>query len=187
MKRVFQQPQTRAFSLIEMMIVVGMIAVMLVMFSVGLSTSFVSGELSTSARQLARELEHGAQLATLRNRPVTVRFTSDLEEPDENYQGFQIGITDGATGEFVPTTGFFRFPGSVTIHRDERTSTLLRLAESNAAEFEFQFRADGTTTLPKDEHWCVTLVRWEQGAASELPSNYRTVVVNPYNGSTTLY
>lgn len=185
--RARQQRQSRGFSLIEMMIVVGMIAIMLVIFSVGLSTSFVSGELSTTARQLARELDHGAQLAALRNRSVTVRFTSDLEEPDENYQGFQIGITDGATGDFVPTSGFFRFPGSVTIHRNNRTSTLLNLADSDSPEFEFQFRADGTTSLPKDAHWSVTLVRWEQGGDAQLPSNYRTVVINPYNGSTTLY
>ena len=177
---------SRGFTLVEMMLVVGVLALLIAVLSVGFTTSFVGAELSGTARRVAAELEQGAKMAAVRNRPVTVRFTSDLKEPDEYFHGFQFGVTDLVTGRFKPTSQFFRFPGSVTIHQDERTTTLLRLADS-PTEFEFHFYADGSTSLPKDGHWCVTLIQWEQSTKTELPPNFRTVVINPYNGSTTLY
>ncbi|MFT5467220.1 MAG: hypothetical protein ACI8UO_002324 [Verrucomicrobiales bacterium] len=174
------------FSLVEMMLVISVIALMITMLSIGFTSSFVGAELSGTARRMAAELEHGAQMAAVQNRPITVRFTSDLREPDEYLQGFQFGVTDSVTGEFKANSEFFRFPDGITIHLSERTTTLLRLADSPTT-FEFHFYADGSTSLRKDLHWCVTLVRFGHATNSELPSSYRTVVINPYNGSTTLY
>lgn len=180
------QRASRGVTLVEMMIVVAVIALLISALAVGFSTSFIGAELSGASRRLAAELEHGVQMAEVQNRTVTVRFSSDPNRPDEEFRGFQFGVTDPVTGVFKPTSKFHRFPASVGIHRSERTSTVLSLSRSTA-NFEFHFYADGSTSLPKDGHWCITLVRAELAWRQDLPSNYRTVVINPFNGSTTLY
>lgn len=181
------QRDRRGFSLLEMILVIGLVAALVAVLSVASLTAIPSAELNATSRQLAAELEHGAQLAVLRNRPVTVRFfTSDESDPDKSKQGFQFGVADPVTGQFRATSQFFGFPESVAIHRSQKTTTLLSLADSSSS-FDFQFWPDGSTSLPKDGHWCVTLVIWNQALEAELPKNYRAVVINPYNGSTTLY
>ena len=141
----------------------------------------------------------GASAAVVENRPVEFRVykipgESGIGEA-EFYRGIQLVVRDVRNGEVSAFTELEALEG-VVIHPDTEFSSLLEREETESpgddfSEYPyaaFSFQPDGTTNLPSDRHWSLTFVT-PQGdeVPSDLPPDYRTVVINPFTGIGTLY
>lgn len=172
------RPFTRAFSLIELMIVLGVVGLLLAFAAPNLFSLISANSLSGEGTLLRNQFTYAQQLAVSKSADVEVRFFK-MDAPEEAmteeafraYQLYQYN-TDG---ELVPISQFFRIRPPVQIH--DRLSTLLKPGGSGTTAdrkygFEsprsdtgeapvgesgrkvstpyvsFRFRPDGSTDLP---------------------------------------
>lgn len=181
MKTTARSIRTRvrqAFSLIEMMIVLGVVGLLLAFAAPNLFSLLTANTLTSEGSVLLNQLTLGQQVAVSKSADVEVRFFKMSDESaaliDEAFRAFQL-YQYNARGEMEPISEFFRIRAPVAIH--EGLSTLLAtsgqltdadrrygftaphfgsaLAPSGTGgtlretDFvSFRFRPDGSTDLP---------------------------------------
>jgi uncharacterized protein (TIGR02596 family) len=198
-----------AFTLIEMLVVITLIAMMVAVSSLSIGGMLTAQQLTSSANRFTNELAYAAQLAVKENRLVGVRFLrrpiAAVPDGVQKYQGWQLMVPDRNTGKWRPYGEVNYLENATVMLEQDAWSTLLvrsPLVEESAVEDldktppVFAFKPEGGTTLPRgasDPRWCVTLVlvkdlpQADLSTPETLPANYRTVVLNPHTGAVVLY
>jgi len=176
--KVFFPSRSRAFSLIELMVVLGVVGLLLAFAAPNLFSLISSNTLSAEGSLLRNQLTYAQQIAVSKNADVEVRFfkvpdyaNAGIEEAFRSFQLYQYNLD----GDLVPVSSYFRIKAPVAVH--ENLSTLLNPGANesskdkkfgfsspmlgsgeapvgeggrmeNAAYVSFRFRPDGSTDLP---------------------------------------
>ena len=189
------------FSLIELLVVVAVIALLATLAVPAFNAITNAGSIEHSADQIAGACALARQTAVSKNRSVEVRF---YEVPAEGWpndfralQLFEIGDS----GEATALTKVFTLRLPAILSRDTGLSTLLANARTKVWTVKdpqvalpragttygcraFRFRPNGTTDLPVDTKWHLTVVDAKKpGSAAQPPENFATVWVEPATGA----
>lgn len=168
----------RGFSLVEMMVVLGVVGLLLAFSAPSLFSLITANTLSGEGSILRNQLTYAQQIAVSKSADVEVRFFKFADDSaaqmEEEFRAFQLFQFD-REGEMVPISGFFRVRPPVAFN--EKHSTLLKSSASatqtdkqygfvspqeGRAEvpvgvggeevtvdyISFRFRPDGSTDLP---------------------------------------
>ena len=193
----------RAFSLIELLLVITIMGVLLGLTAMGLS-ALRSQEIAGATDQLAGEIAYSLQLAAVQNEAIEIRFY-ELPGTDgtslRRFRGYQLVTRDLETGEAKASDRYRSFGGNLVLHPSDQISTILQLPrqrvtdpkalglpEGSESYVAFRVKPDGTTSLTPDQQWSVTLI-FDTVALQETvaPKNSRTILVNPVTGGVRVY
>jgi len=198
-----------AFTLTELLVVITIIVIMASLMGPTLSSALRGTSLTQGADKVIGVLSLARQTAITKGQTVEVRFYSyrDPETPGDTgqYHALQAFSIDDS-GSAVPLLKAQILPQTVVMATNSLSgssvSTILSLSNSTASSqypiprvknayacSSFQFYRSGTTSLlvnGASSNWCVTVVNAVDllgAGATNLPKNYTTVTVDPYNGS----
>lgn len=191
-----------AFSLVELLVVIGLIVILLALAVPAYERIARGMRLGQTGQLISDQLAHARQLAITRNLRTEVRF---FEAP---------GLFDGETGfgkirvylihpdgEAEPFGRLHRIPEVVALNPTQPLSTLLGESSPNsgnetlagninASYRGFRFNPDGSTNLPpSQEHWTLTLHYSSDRMEDDetLPPNFFTLRIDPFNGNQTIF
>jgi uncharacterized protein (TIGR02596 family) len=196
------------FSLVELLTVVAVIAIMAVATVPALRGALDGITVASSADQVGAELAFARQAAISRNLPVEVRFYNLAGDRGEGWRGMASVIPASASGavqdEWVgrPTT-----LAGATIFDNSSFSSLLEAASAervsprrgtqngsapqnlqNRPYVAFQFNPNGSTNLPRDQAWNITLRNENSRPASGAPAeNFVSIVIDSMTGQFMVY
>ena len=175
--RVFHKSNGRAFSLIEMMVVLGVVGLLLAFAAPNLFSLITSNSLTGEGVVLRNQLTFAQQTAVSKNADVEVRFfkmpdyaNARDEEAFRGYQLFQYNLD----GELVPISTFFRIKAPVGVH-DELSTILDPRANTSAADKKFGFSSptNGTTGVKEGggtpENAKYVAFRFRPDGSTDLP------------------
>lgn len=178
MKNYRNYVRSKAFSLIEMMVVLGIVGLLLAFAAPNMFSLITSNSLSGEGVVLRNQLTYAQQIAVSKNADVEIRFFKMPDyasaRPDPAFRAYQL-FQYNLDGELAPISTFFRIKSPVGVH--EQLSTILDprsntsgadkkfgfssptvgkaeapVGEGGAlqsAEYvAFRFRPDGSTDLP---------------------------------------
>jgi uncharacterized protein (TIGR02596 family) len=198
-----------AFTLTELLVVVAIIVIMATLMGPTLNSALRGTSLTQGADKVIGVLSLARQTAITKGQTVEVRFYSykDPETPGDTgqYHALQAFSVDDA-GNKVPLLKAQALPQTVVMATNtlggSSVSSILSLTNLSApVQFSiprvknaytcssFQFYRSGATSLlvnGASSNWCVTVVNAADllgAGATNLPSNYTTVTIDPYNGS----
>ncbi len=206
-----KKAQTQAFSLVELLVVLAIIALLAGLTAPAIISSMRQSQLSQAMQLVVNELDLAHRTALTQNEVVEVRF----------YQFAKAGMPGETAGS--PATGQYRalqcfqyndsgvatqidkviwLPGTIIIASSSTLSSLLGSAQLktnwssadpqvslpvvgstyNACAFDFQ--TDGSTSLsPLGTQWFITLINSSDPiVASNLPKNFVTLQMDALNG-----
>jgi uncharacterized protein (TIGR02596 family) len=197
-----------AFTLTELLVVITIIVIMASLMGPTLSSALRGTSLSQAADKVISTLNFARQSAVSRGQTVEVRFFCyrDPEIPGDPVQFHALqafSIDDSGTA--LPLGKFQALPSTVVMSTNsfagQPASSLLTLpnlvapqqfpiprVNRNYSCSSFRFTRSGGTTLLQNQTtnpWGITLVNAVdlRGGVANLPGNYTTVIVDPYNGS----
>lgn len=205
----FHGPRPSAFTLVEIMVVMALIAVLLSL-SLNVSSAWKAQKLVAQARQLASECSQASLLAQKDNYPVEIRF---YQLPDELGSGSGTAFRaynlvkligyEPSSGKAIYTnlTEVKYFEDDIMLHENSQYTTVKDLAVQSPPDdavplrgqtrsyVSFMFLPDGTTTLNRSPDAVFTFVKESElrGQASTLPDNYRSMVLQPVTAQTSVY
>lgn len=145
------------FSLIELMVVLGVVGLLLAMAAPNLFSLISANTLSGEGQVLRNQLTYAQQIAVSKNADVEVRFfyMEDLSNAgvEQAFRAFQL-FQYNQDGVLVPISSFFRIRAPVAIH--QQLSTLLdsgngATGESNDKKFGFIAPVKGACEAPSGE------------------------------------
>jgi uncharacterized protein (TIGR02596 family) len=200
----------RAFTLMELLLVITVIVILSGMIGWGFFGSIGSQKLSTNATKVANDISYGVQYAVKSNRALSIRFyrytPADVPGAVPEFRAYQMLVTNPKTGKQEPLDKMTVLdPGVVFLNTAEHSSLLTKLpgyptaydatldpdlGVGNYDYVAFQIRPDGSTTLGKmaGDNWAITLVKENPaGATIALTPDFRTVVINPATGAVRIY
>jgi uncharacterized protein (TIGR02596 family) len=196
----------RGWSLAEMLVVITVVGFLLAMAAPNLFSLLRASELSSQGEVMRNWLAQAQQQALSTGSDVEVRFynfhdvaSAQIVDEYRACQYFQYNDQ----GELAPLVEVYRLndpvmfsrplsslldpskPGLSTGTVDAVTYFGSGLEVARVAYRSFRFRPDGSTDLPKNEQWYLTMVADE--GASPTPRNFFCIQVDPYNGSVREY
>jgi uncharacterized protein (TIGR02596 family) len=193
-----------AFTLVEMLMVVTIVALLMGLAGSALNGTIQSQSLAAAARQLGGDLEFAALLARKENRPVDILFYKfqpgdDLGEAA--YRGYQFAVLEGFDETGAPNYRFLtepkRFSRGVIFSPKPEHTTMLALPEKKvmpgagvpetSTYISYQIRPDGTTTLDPQQKHALTLVMEVDLDKGDLPPDFRTILINPVTARARVY
>lgn len=190
----------RAFTLVEVLAVVTVIAVLLSVTTSSLHNVMLARRLSSSSSQLTADLAWCRLLAAKENRPVWLEF---VRTPDEKatdggqYRAWDVVSINRSTGAREVLVERASCGQGIMLHPDAGYSTLLanNINATAGVLGQIAFLPSGGTNLrppsaPEDTRWCVTLViesEYLKNPSSQLPRNHRTLVINALTGAVREY
>ena len=203
----------RGFSLIEMLIVVTVVGVLLAFAAPQLFSLVQSTSLTSEGTAIRNRMSQAQQIALSQNTDVEVRFFKMKDEGNAEtetaFRAFQF-YRYNEYGQLLPVSQFFRIrppivinePLSTLLHGNEGGSNALSPTKGTAQipvvsdlkTFEyvsFRFKPDGSTDLPGraksgGDTWYITPTKGLPTDA-QVPNNYFTVQLDPFNGRVTSY
>ena len=173
-----QLNKEKAFSLIELMVVLGVVGLLLAFAAPNLFSLISSNSLTGEGTVLRNQLTYAQQIAISKNADVEVRFfrSADLSnaQPEEAFRSYQL-FQYNVQGELAPISNFFKIKAPVAVH--DSLSTILNPQENTSDKDKkfgfasptrgdglsptgaggalkstpyvaFRFRPDGSTDLP---------------------------------------
>lgn len=136
----FDTRKRGAFSLVELMVVLGVVGLLLAFAAPNLFSLISSSTLTGEGQVLRNQLTYAQQIAISKSADVEVRFFKIADpssgRPDAAFRGFQL-YQYNSDGELAPISTFFRIRNPTAIH--EGLSTLLDPAANSASTKEKQF------------------------------------------------
>jgi len=127
--------RSRAFSLIEMMVVLTVVAILMAFAAPNLFSLISSSTLSGEGTVIQNQMTLAQQTAISKSADVEVRFFKFADEAsaqlDEAFRAFQL-YQYQPDGDMVPISEFFRIRPPVAIH--EELSTLVQASTGYSAE-----------------------------------------------------
>lgn len=195
MRKTSTPSRCAAFTLIELMVVITIVALLLTLSFSSFSGQVSSQKLYSSTTQIADAFAYAAQLAAQDSRTVHVVFhqRADILDPDgpKRYRAYQLMAENHATGKLEPLGESVALENGVILLDHPDYSTLLQAPRATDEPCNISFKPDGGTTLPKDaaQHWCLTLALEADitRAPSALPPGSRTLVLNAHTGAVVVY
>jgi len=150
--KAFSPKRSRAFSLIELMVVLGVVGLLLAFAAPNLFSLISANTLSAEGSLLRNQLTYAQQIAVSKNADVEVRFfkvadyaNAGIEERFRAFQLYQYNLE----GDLVPVSSYFRIKAPVGVN--ERHSTLLNPnsnASSKDKKYGFSSPSNGTGEAP---------------------------------------
>jgi len=201
----------KAFSMVEMLAVMAVISTLSVIIVPAFRETLDRISLTGAAALVDAEISLARQAAMSRGIPVEFRIYQDEVSGDGQWRQFAVVITSGDDGsgqvEWV-TRGSF-LPGNILFDDDEQFSTVLSYADPltsnptapwsgreshnapsglrNKPFVGFSFNADGSTNLPPNGSWCLTLrVPNTPRVANQPAANFVSIVLDPLTGRSML-
>lgn len=146
----------KGFSLIELMVVLGVVGLLLAIAAPNLFSLISSNTLTGEGQVLRNQLTYAQQIAISKNADVEVRFFRmpdlDAAQTEEAFRAFQL-FQYNSDGDLAPISTFFRIRNPVAVH--DKLSTLLdpRSSSGNASDKKFGFSAptEGSYEAPAGE------------------------------------
>jgi uncharacterized protein (TIGR02596 family) len=195
-----------AFTIIEMLTVVMIMAAFMAVAGFGLHNSWRSQQIAASASMLEQEFALAKTLAIKRNQPVELRLYKTKDEYQTNaegqYRAFHIvSISPTGVGFGGLLTEVRRFESTVVMVPFEKFSSVIALEQTleagqqGATDSDYKYigieiRPDGSTSLDPDPEkpWTITLVP-DVFAEDQttLPKDFRTLVINPDTVEVTIH
>jgi len=194
----------RGFTVVELLVVVGILALLLAFLTPAVTSLFRASNLSRASSMVADELNRVRQLALTKNRDVEIRFYklgSKSDPNDRQFRAFRSLVVTGTQTTALPLTGVKHFPEPAIISSDARFSTLIdgsreallqgteTLPSNTSASYvSFLIRATGGTNLVpvtgSGSNWYLTflLSNAAQSPGTGLPDNYATLQIDPVTG-----
>lgn len=192
----------RAFSLVELLIVVAIMLVLAVLAIPAISSIGRASSLSTAAQSVAGTLDLARQTAISQNRTIEVRLYKMPEDGQptatpSGYRSLQLFLVDYDT-----TNAFSKpltFTGPTIFSDNVAASSLMNdtnLPEkpapsgvtvspvgANYRYRSFYFKPDGTANLSFSTNWSLAVVNKNDPIKSNsLPANYAKVTIEPMTG-----
>lgn len=188
-----------AFSLIELLVVVGLIALLSVFAIPALSGILGGSDVTRAGQLIADQFALARQEAAGKNSEVQVRFVwKDDDTP--GYRGVQLWQPSPTNVmEYRPITRIAWMPEGTLISSISALSPLINhstIPETNgvlsgigtAKYCGFRFRAGGSTDLiVNSTNNYLTVVLGRDASNASLPTNYAVVQVDPVNGRARTY
>jgi len=133
----------KGFSLIELMVVLGIVGLLLAFAAPNLFSLITANTLSGEGTVLRNQLTLAQQLAVSRSSDVEVRFFK-MENPDAAqtvpiFRAFQL-YQYNSKGELAPISQYFRIRAPVAVHED--LSTLLKTSSGGATAEDKKYGFD---------------------------------------------
>lgn len=199
------------FTMVELLIVMTIIVVLASLLGPMLNSALRGNNLTQGADKVLDVLSLARQTALTKNQTVEVRFYAytDSETPGDTGQGHAIQpflIDD--SGNASPIIKATLLPNTVVITTNSTLSSLFIPTNATAANLSFKIPRAGSnytcysfryhrsgmtdlagkTTAAGDQNWCVTLVNVIDAISNNnLPKNYTTITIDPYNGAIRAY
>ena len=187
------------FSLVELLIVVGIIGLIATLAMGGLNNVLRATKLTTAAQLIADQMNVARQTATARNLPVEVRFYTlpdwDRTSGTPTYmRGMQVFLQDGTTS---PVSKPVYLPARIMISTNSANSPMLSAMVSSNATLSgygsvpyssFTIRANGmlrglpTTNFTTANNYFM-LLQADQGPTQQ---NFAAVQINPITAKVTI-
>lgn len=189
------------FSLIELIMVILIMGIVTSFTAPSAVSMMRAWRVTAGARLFTDQLNFARQTALTKNQTVYVRLyryrepggAAPLETP--HYRAIQLLATNAA-GTFVPLGKIVQMPPSIIIDGGQTLSPIIDPTAETAgtdslpsigADYSFvvfRFQPDGSTNLaPRKNKWFITLHEVSDGdSLPQLPANYCTVQIDPYNG-----
>ncbi len=131
---------SRAFSLIEMLIVLGVVGLLLAFAAPNLFSLISSSSLTGEGTLLENQLSLAQQQAISKSADVELRFFKLADESaahtEEAYRAYQL-FQFNTEGDMIPISSFFRIRPPAAIH--DKLSTLLQPASGSRTDTKFGF------------------------------------------------
>lgn len=189
----------------EVLVTATILSILLAVAS-SMAGSWRSQQVLAAATRLSQDLQLARSLAIKRGQPVELRFYSNqdpsLTTPNAQYKTWQIVGYDAREERIIKLSELQRFESTVILSRfpilssvinNERPLDPSRDPYPTALQTRMsaiEFRPDGSTTLDPDPSLTWTMTLLTDGFADEtnnLPPDFRTLIISPDNGSTTVY
>lgn len=193
-----QTPLTaaRGFSLIEVLAVLGILAVLVAGAAPAILSTVKASRLASAASQLTGRLNEAQGMALTFSSDFEVRFLAASPSDPLKRDSLQIyALADPEKLEeqeddddaFEPVGAPEILPESIVFSRNSVFSSLLRQEKGREAGGRrvlgvIRYHPDGSTSLPEGESWHVTLVESAEENAAKLPANFATIQVDPATG-----
>ena len=193
------------FSVIEVLVTAAILSILLAVAS-SMAGSWRSQQVLAAATRLSQDLQLARSLAIKRGQPVELRFYSNqdpsLTTPTPQYKTWQIVGYDAREERLIKLSELQRFESTVILSRFPILSSVInneRPLDPSRDPYPtalptrvsaIEFRPDGSTTLDPDPTLTWTMTLLTDGFADEtnnLPPDFRTLIISPDNGSTTVY
>lgn len=189
------------FSLVEMLLVMGVVAILLAAAGTGLKTTWRSQQIYASASNLMQAFSLAQSTAIRHNRPVQVRIykfqDGDITSPDPQFRAFQVtGVNAAASGDqFYQISELQKFESTIVMSKFPEYSSIVSseavLPSGDSYSYvAVEFRPDGSTNLETNpaQPWTITLLSdWGSDDKTKLPKDARTLVISPDTGAVSLF
>jgi uncharacterized protein (TIGR02596 family) len=145
-----------AFSLIELMVVLGVVGLLLAFAAPNLLSLISANSLTGEGQVLRNQFTYAQQIAISKSADVEVRFFKMPDfvnaRPDEAFRAFQL-FQYNVNGELAPISPFFRIRSPVAVHEGLSTLLDVRANGASAQEKRFGFSAptQGMAEAPAGE------------------------------------
>ncbi len=180
----------RAFSLVELLVVVAIIAVLATLATGGFTSAVQSGKVEQAGHTVLDEIEKARQVAAVRGKTAEVRIFKNTGAT--HYTGMQVWLVSPAE----PASRLVKFPESVALLDDPNLSPWLGQMTpgsmpvgGEATDYlAFKVRPSGAIDpAPPDRNKLFLTVAADRTTADSKPSNYATIQLNPDTGRPLLY
>ena len=195
-------PQKCAFSLIELLVVVAIVAILAALVIPAMSSLGRSNSLSGAVQMVSGALDLAHQSAMAQNRPVEVRFYKLPEDgkpasAPSDYRALQLFLIDDVSTNALTKPQKLSVPAIISENvaasslmddgvfpeQDAPAGAPVPPAGQNYRYRSFRFKPDGSADFGGGTNCFFTLVNKNDAvAANGLPANYATITVEPLTG-----
>lgn len=191
----------KAFSLIELLVVIGIMGILLVLAMPAVTSTLEGNNITRAGETVGDQIVLARQIASTRNLAAEVRFIKVPARSAEGYSAVQIWTTD-ARGASAAANKAVLLPEGVVVSDRANVSPLFSLPLSPAGSMPsgahvgsayggVRMRASGAISPPAAQadrkQLYVTLVNSRFATSAQVPANFITVQINPDTGNTEIY